>query len=388
MKTAKKPPAASLHDHLAARRDALLGLLHDLVSIESPSTGIEGPRRVLERLADELTPLGFRCRLRPGEDTAGQLVAFPNRRITGVGNQLLLGHADTVWPVGTLAERPIRQLNGDLYGPGVFDMKAGLVQIVFALRALADLGLDLPHPPLVVINTDEEIGSRESRRTIERMSRVACRAFVLEPGLGPGGAIKTARKGIGRFTVDIAGKASHAGLDPEAGASAILELSAVIQQLFALNDRERGVTVNVGTIEGGIQPNVVAPNSSAVVDVRVLHPEDARALEEAIRGLEAQTPGTSLSVSGGFGRPPMERTDGNIRLFEAARRIGEDLGMDLQEVTAGGGSDGNLTSQHIPTLDGLGTIGDGAHAEGEHIVTDQLVPRAALLGALLMVEEP
>ena len=388
MTTAQGSLAPSLHENLLARSGELVALLRDLVAIESPSTGVEGPRRVLERLASELEPLGFRCHRRPGETTAGQLVAFPGERPPGAGPQLLLGHADTVWPVGTLADRPIRELNGDLYGPGIFDMKAGLVQIVFALRALADLGLELPHPPVVVINTDEEIGSRESRRTIEQLSRVACRAFVLEPGLGPGGAIKTARKGIGRFTVDIAGKASHAGLDPDAGASAILELSAVIQQLFALNDRERGVTVNVGTIEGGIQPNVVAPNSSAVVDVRVLHPEDARALETAIRGLEAQTPGTSLTVSGGFGRPPMERTEGNIRLFEAARRIGEDLGMDLEEVTAGGGSDGNLTSQHIPTLDGLGTIGDGAHAEGEHIVTDQLVPRAALLGALLMVEEP
>jgi glutamate carboxypeptidase len=258
------------------------------------------------------------------------------------------------------------------------------VQILFALRAVEELGLDPPADPVLIFNTDEEIGSRESTTIIDRLSRVAARAFILEPGLGSAGAVKTARKGLGKYTVTVHGRAAHAGLDPEAGASAILELSSVIQRLFDLNDRERDITVNVGTIEGGIQANVVAPHSRAVVDVRVLNGEDAACVDAAIRALEATTPGTSIEVAGGFGRPPMERTKRNEALFLQARRIAAQLGMDLQEVTAGGGSDGNTTSQNTATLDGLGIIGDGAHSPSERIDLRSLVPRTALLAALLM----
>jgi glutamate carboxypeptidase len=196
--------------------------------------------------------------------------------------------------------------------------------------------------------------------------------------------MKTARKGLGKYTVTVDGRAAHAGLDPEAGASAILELSSVIQRLFDLTDRERDITVNVGTIEGGIQANVVAPWSQAVVDVRVLTPEDAANVDAAIRAIEPVTPGTSITVAGGFGRPPMARTERNAALFEQARRIGTSLGMDLKEVTAGGGSDGNTTSQHTATLDGLGIIGDGAHAPSERIDLRNLAPRTALLAALIV----
>ncbi len=371
-------------DHLTAREDELLDLCGELVSIESPSPDARATRRVLQRLTPELDGLGYRCRMSEPANSGGFLYARPGDRRRHAPAQLLVGHVDTVWPVGTLGARPWSVHDGVAHGPGVFDMKAGVVQIVFALKALRDLGLDPPATPLVLINSDEEIGSRESTSAIDRLSRVAARAFVCEPGLGPSGAMKTARKGLAKYTVTVHGRAAHAGLDPEAGASAILELSSVIQRLFDLTDRERDITTNVGTIEGGIQANVVAPRSQAVVDVRVLTAEDAESVDAAIRAMEPVTPGTSITVAGGFGRPPMVRSARNAALFKQARRIGLQLGMDLREVTAGGGSDGNTTSQHTATLDGLGIIGDGAHAPSERIDLRSLAPRTALLAALMM----
>lgn len=376
--------AEEILDHLTAREEELTDLCGVLVSIESPSPDARATRVVLERLTPEFDGLNYRYRMSKPANSGGFLYARPSDRTRHAPTQLLLGHVDTVWPLGTLGARPWSVDDGVARGPGVFDMKAGVVQILFALRALQDLGLDPPATPVVLINTDEEIGSRESTSAIDRLSRVASRAFVCEPGLGSSGAMKTARKGLAKYTVTVHGRAAHAGLDPEAGASAILELSSVIQRLFDLTDRERDITVNVGTIEGGIQANVVAPRSQAVVDVRVLTTEDAENVDAAIRAIEPVTPGTSITVAGGFGRPPMVRSERNAALFERARGIGTRLGMDLQEVTAGGGSDGNTTSQHTATLDGLGIIGDGAHAPSERINLSSLAPRTALLAALMM----
>jgi glutamate carboxypeptidase len=371
-------------EHLASREDEILDLCGELVSIESPSPDPAATRQVLERLTTELDELGYRYRMSKPNQSGGYLYARPARRCRHHPTQLVVGHVDTVWPIGTLETRPWKVEDDIARGPGVFDMKAGVVQILFALRSLRDLGLQPTATPVVLFNSDEEIGSRESTPVIDRLSRVASRAFICEPGLGSSGAMKTARKGLAKYTVTVHGRAAHAGLDPEAGASAILELSSVIQRLFALTDRERDITVNVGTIEGGIQANVVAPRSQAVVDVRVLTPEDATDIDAAIRAIEPVTPGTSITVAGGFGRPPMVRSERNRLLFERARRIGTRLGMDLREVTAGGGSDGNTTSQRTATLDGLGIVGDGAHAPSERIDLKSLAPRTALLAALLM----
>ncbi|RME35718.1 MAG: M20 family peptidase, partial [Gammaproteobacteria bacterium] len=239
-------------------------------------------------------------------------------------------------------------------------------------------------PPVVLINTDEEVGSRESTRHIRRLARIADRCLVLEPSLGPEGRLKTARKGVGRFTITIRGRAAHAGLNPEEGASAILELSHVIQKLFALNDPERGVTVNVGMIDGGLRANVIAPTSEATVDVRVLQREDGERIERIIHGLRPETEGVTIEVRGGIGRPPMEPTEGNRRLWRLAREAGEVLGLELEEGIAGGGSDGNTTSLYAPTLDGLGPVGDGAHARHEHVRLEHLAERTALLAALLL----
>jgi glutamate carboxypeptidase len=236
-----------------------------------------------------------------------------------------------------------------------------------------------------LINSDEEIGSKESTPYIRRLAQSCDRAFVMEPSLGLSGKLKTRRKGVGRFIVRIKGKAAHAGLEPEKGASAILELSFVIQQLFALNDPEKGITVNVGMIDGGIRSNVVAPESSAVVDVRVLRQEDAKAIETAIFALQSTTPGTQLIIEGKIGRSPMEKTPGNAKLWKQAQQAGLELGLNLEESTAGGGSDGNTTSLYIPTLDGLGAVGDEAHSPGEFIYLDSLVERSALLSRLLLV---
>ena len=373
-----------LLEHLEANEGDLIEMCDELVAIESPSNDPVATRVILEHLTGEFTRLGYRHRLSAPDRSGGYLYARPIHHRRRAPMQLLLGHVDTVWPIGTLAARPWRVDGTEIHGPGLFDMKAGIVQILFALRTLRDLDIDPPATPLVLFNTDEEIGSRESRVAIDRLSRIATRAFVCEPGLGPRGALKTARKGLAKYTLTVHGRAAHAGLDPDSGASAILELSSVIQHLFALNDRERDITVNVGTIEGGIQANVIAPRSQAVVDVRVLDHDDAQYIDQAIRAIEPTTPGTSITVSGGFGRPPMVRTARNGALFERAKSIGSDLGMEIGEVTAGGGSDGNTTSQHTATLDGLGIIGDGAHAPSERIDVRNLVPRTALLAALLI----
>ncbi|MBT8210953.1 MAG: M20 family metallopeptidase, partial [Eudoraea sp.] len=301
--------------------------------------------------------------------------------------QLLIGHCDTVWPTGTLEEMPLSYARGRMKGPGVYDMKAGLTQIFFALAAIRSMPLPNEVVPVVIINSDEEIGSWESTAIIRRLAKMANRAFVLEPPLGLDGKLKTARKGIGRFTITVKGKAAHAGLDPTKGINAIVELSHQVQQLYAMNDMERGITVNVGTIEGGISPNMVAPMSKAVVDVRVLEVEDGHYITQKIKGLKPQHKDVEITVEGGIGRPPMERTERNQKLWKIAQMEGRQLGLDLEQATAGGGSDANTTSQYTATLDGLGTPGDGAHALHEFIFKNKLIERTALL-TLLLITEP
>ena len=367
-----------------ARQDAMVAHLTMLAEMESPSADPRAQQPLLDHLQAELSARGMRVVRRAGANTGGYLVgAAASGPAWPYG--LLVGHVDTVWPTGTLADRPVVLDGPVLHGPGTYDMKAGLVQALTALDLITEVGRTPEVTPVVLVNSDEEIGSRESTPAIRALSEHADRVFVLEPSLGRDGALKTARKGLGRYTVTVHGKAAHAGLDPTAGASAILELSAVIQALFALNDHDRGVTVNVGMVSGGIQPNVIAPESSAVIDVRVLTSADAEEIDQKIRSLTSSTPGTSLTVEGGMGRPPLERTPRNAALLEHALDVAADMGLHLPEATAGGGSDGNTASQVAPTLDGLGAVGDGAHAEHEHVDVPGWVDRAALLAALLLL---
>jgi glutamate carboxypeptidase len=282
---------------------------------------------------------------------------------------------------------PVTIRSGRMTGPGIYDMKAGLALMICALRALQECRLETAVTPVIFINSDEEIGSHESKPNLMRLAKTANRVLVLEPSMGPEGRFKTARKGVGQFTIRVRGKAAHAGLEPEEGASAILELSRVVQKLFALSDPGRGITVNVGTIDGGIRPNVVASESTAVADVRVMSMEQARAIEETIHGLQPEIPGTAIEVEGGVRTPPLERTPRNRALWEVARQAGRELGLELEECLAGGGSDGSLTSLYAPTLDGLGAVGGGAHAAHESIEMDRLIERGALL-ALLLASPP
>jgi glutamate carboxypeptidase len=376
--------SARLLEHLEQRRDDMTQMLVRLIEHETPSDHAETQAGAQRILRDAFETLGYRVRHVRGRSAGGSLLAVPESRRRGAPVQMLLGHCDTVWPLGTLETMPAEVRDGKLYGPGGYDMKAGLVHMIFAVAALREHGLDPEVVPIVFINSDEEIGSLESRDHIRRLGRHCDRVFVLEPSLGPDGRLKTARKGVGRFTVRVRGRAAHAGLDPERGVSAILELSHVIQALFALNDPDRGVTVNVGTIDGGIRPNVVAAESSATADVRILDPEDAERIDHAIRAIASIVPGTELVVEGGFGRPPLERTPGNRELWARACGAAAELGFELVEGTAGGGSDGSFTSVYTPTLDGLGAVGDGAHAIGEHVTLEHMPRRTALLARLLL----
>jgi glutamate carboxypeptidase len=370
--------------YLEDQVDAMVEMLVDLASHESPSDVPESQVGVQSQLTDVLQELDFRIRHVPGRKTGGHLFAVPINRDRDMPVQLLVGHTDTVWPLGTTDSMPVVIENGIVRGPGTFDMKGGIVQAIFALRAIRSLGFEFPATPIWFINSDEEIGSPESQRYIRMISQAAVRAFILEPGLGAEGKLKTARKGVGRFRILIHGEAAHSGLDPTRGASAIQELANVVHQLHSLTDLERGITVNVGVVQGGTRVNVKAAEAEAEVDVRVASLDDGEAVAHAIRGLTPRTPGTSLEVLGGIQAPPLERTPRNLRLWEAARAAGNRLGIELEEGTSGGASDGNTTSQYAATLDGLGSLGDGAHALHEHVVAKALPSRAALLAELLL----
>ncbi len=376
--------AINILNYLTRQEAAMKVLLKDLVRMESPSGEPHTQKQVLARLEKELKQLGFFTMRMPGRKTGGFLYGRPRKREKEQPIQLLLGHCDTVWKRNTLAEMPVVENEGRLKGPGVYDMKAGLVQVIFALKAIRELGMETSLTPVILFNSDEEIGSIESTPAIKKLARISERAFVLEPPLDLDGKLKTARKGLGRFTIKVYGVAAHAGLDPGKGVNAIVELSRQVQQLYAMNDFEKGITVNVGMIEGGVSANVVAPESRAVIDVRVENTEDGERITEKILGLKPSLPNIKLEIEGGIGRPPMERNARNQELWKLAHAKALTLGMDLSEGLAGGGSDGNTTSVYTATLDGLGIPGDGAHATHEFIFADQLPKRTALLTLLLL----
>jgi glutamate carboxypeptidase len=368
--------------YLRDRRECMVDLLQRLAMAESPSDNPAAVAKVLSLLTSELEQAGLTVRRFPGRVSAGTLFARPKETVNKV--QLLVGHCDTVWPVGTVVQMPVRVEGDAVRGPGVFDMKGGLVQMLFALRTVKDLGLRLPAGSVAVINSDEEIGSPDSTPLIRRLARRAVRAFILEPAFGRAGKLKTARKASGSFAITIKGRAAHAGVNPEEGASAILEMSHQIQKLFALNDAARGVTVNVGTVDGGLRSNVVAAEARASVDVRVPTRSDAVAVEAAIRALRPINPATTIQIDGGIDQQPMEPLPRNQALWRRAQELGRRLGLELDQAAVGGASDGNTTSQYTATLDGLGAVGDGAHALHERALIPQMVDRCALLVLLLL----
>lgn len=366
--------------YCSAHLDWLLDFTEALVAIESPSDDPVAVNRCGAELSSRLAAVGGTVS-RVTSATAGDhlRIGFGH----GPRQILLLGHFDTVWPIGQLSTMPMKRENGRLYGPGVFDMKAGIGLATLATRAVIDAG-GLDQCQVVMLwTTDEEIGSTTSRALIEAEAQRSEAVLVFEPSL-PDGALKTSRKGVGQFEMVVRGVSAHAGLDPGKGISAVRELARQIVAIDDLQDPSGGVTVTVGVIAGGTRANVVPADARATIDARASTRADADRVERTMKALTPFIAGAQLTVTGGFDRPPLERTAEVVRLFQAARAVAEDLGLTLEEGSAGGGSDGNFTAAlGIPTLDGFGAIGDGAHALHEHVEIDALAPRAAVIAGLL-----
>jgi glutamate carboxypeptidase len=375
--------ARDVRAYLRARQDEMLSALVGLAELESPSGAKVQCDALSARLEERLSAASWSV-CRHAEALYGDhLVATWPGKQPAAPPAVLLCHYDTVWPLGTLAQRPIQQRDGRLYGPGVFDMKASVVMLEYGLAAVGALDIGLPRPVVALLTSDEEVGSPSSRALIERYARDAAYVLVLESPL-PGGALKTARKGVGRFVVRVEGKAAHAGLEPENGINAIVELARHIPRLDELSSRAHGTTLNVGLVRGGTSRNVVPAHAEVELDVRVWTHAEAERVESALRSLTPIREGSKVRVSGGLHRPPMERTASIAALFERAKAIARVLGHELGDGAAGGASDANLTAAlGVATLDGLGALGSGAHADHEYVETASLAERAALLVALL-----
>ena len=355
--------------------------LRELVELESPSGNKPALDRLGRQLATAFETLGGRITFHKQESAGDHLqVDF-----SGPGKPvLMLGHMDTVWDIGTLAAMPFRVAKGRAYGPGIFDMKAGIVQAIYAIRALREQDGKLPRAVTVMLVTDEEVGSNSSRPITEALAKKSAAVLVLEPASGPKGALKTARKGVGGYHLRVEGQEAHSGLDPGKGASAVLELARQLLVIEKFGDRKRGITVNPGIIHGGTRSNVVAGESTAEIDARVSKLKDIPYLGKKFHSLKPFDKRCKLELSGGISRPPLERTKGVVTLFELAQRLARELGWELEEAAVGGGSDGNFTAAlGIPTLDGLGAVGDGAHARNESVVVAELPRRGALLARLV-----
>ena len=367
-------------DYCLAHHDWLLEFIEALVAIESPSDDLDAVNRCGRELASRLEAIGGT--VTPiASATAGDHL----RASFGRGNRqvLLLGHFDTVWPVGQLARMPLKREGRRLYGPGVFDMKAGIALAALATRAVAEAGALEQCQAVMLWTTDEEIGSATSRALIEAEASKSDAVLVFEPSL-PGGALKTSRKGVGQFEMVARGVSAHAGLDPGKGVSAVRELARQIIAIDELQDPANGVTVTAGVISGGTRANVIPAEARAIIDARANTIADAQRVERALKSLPPKIPGAHLDVTGRFDRPPLERSPAVVRLFELAKSAAAEIGVTLEEGSAGGGSDGNFTAAiGIPTLDGVGAVGDGAHALHEHVEIDALVPRAAVIAGVL-----
>jgi glutamate carboxypeptidase len=367
-----------------AHEAEMAATIRRFVECESPSDDAAAVSRFVELVADTAAPFA-KVKTYPGGKFGRLMVAemqLPGRRKSG--QVLALGHSDTVWPVGTLRTMPFRQMNGRLWGPGVLDMKAGIVFFLFAVRALRELDIAAGSKVLLQLNPDEEVGSDVSRPLTEKNAASSKAVLVLEPGTGLTGKLKTARKGVGSFSVLVKGRASHAGVDFEAGASAVLELARQIDRIAGFTQPKRGITVNPGVMAGGTRSNVVAAEAWAEVDIRVQRLKDAPALEQKFRELKPYDPRCTVEISGGLNRPPMERSAGIARLCRLAQKLARELGVELEESATGGGSDGNFTAAlGVPTLDGLGGVGEGAHAANESILIDRMADRTALIARLL-----
>jgi glutamate carboxypeptidase len=359
----------------------MLSLTKQIAALESPSTDKSAVDACAAFVAEQLRSIGAQVQSVPQTSTGNHLLATwgggPNDR-----QFLSLMHLDTVWPIGTLSRMPVHEVEGKLYGPGVYDMKSSAAVTLVAVRILQEAGLKPRHEIHLLFTSDEEIGSETSRALIEAEAQKSALVLVMEPAMA-GGQLKTFRKGVGTFNVVAYGRAAHAGVDHQKGVNAIEELAHQIVQLQKMTDYKQGTTINVGMIRGGSASNVVPERAEMEVDFRVSKMSEGQRIESMIKDLKPALHGTRLEISGGLNRPPMERTPTMIKTFKQAKRLGASIGLSLEEGSTGGGSDGNFTAAlGIPTLDGIGAIGDGAHAAHEHVIIDSLIDRTALLATI------
>lgn len=379
--TGARVPDRDLIGRIEEERDGVIELLRNVVELESPSTDKSRVDRLASFIADRLRSNGIDPHVEPRK-SVGDIV-WGDWENGGEGQILVLCHMDTVWEPGSLARNPFRVEDGRIYGPGIFDMKSGVAATLKIQEYLARGWIRPQKRVRFLYTTDEEIGSQQSRALIEDFARQSDLALLTEPPL-PGGALKTFRKGVGDFVVKIHGRAAHAGLDPEKGINAIAELVSQVQNVHALSKPDVGTGVIVTVVRGGLRENVIPEYAEAIIDARFRTIEEGERVENAMRRLKASLPGARLEISGGVNRPPMIRTARTRQLFEKARTLAREIGIDLQEGESGGGSDGSFTAAlGIPTLDGLGITGDGAHALNEHIEVEALAPRIALLAKLI-----
>jgi glutamate carboxypeptidase len=377
-----KDPTALL-TYFEEKQGELLDFIRWLVEQESMSREAEATRRIAEQFGERLARIGPQVELLSDPRYGATLRA----RFEGASNDearlLVVGHLDTVWPIGTLARRPFRIEGDRAYGPGIFDMKAGVAIAAFAMRALKEGGRAAKRPVTFLMTCDEETGSHFSREIIEEEAIVARAALVLEPPI-PGGTVKTARKGVGEFELIVRGRPAHAGNDPRAGISAITEIARQILAINEMCDYDRGTTLNVGVVHGGVLSNVVAAEARAAIDMRFRTVDEGKRIEQAMAKLSPTLDGAQIEVRGGINRPPLVRTPEIGALFEHARRLAAEIGFELSEGSVGGGSDGNfIAAKGVPVLDGLGVDGAGAHAEHEHIIISDIPRRAALLARMI-----
>jgi glutamate carboxypeptidase len=371
---------SAIHEAVSSELPWLITSLHDLVAIESPTDSKNAVDAAMDFAAALAVPLGARVR-RHRQKRFGDILEVRFGPIRSTTKPiLLLGHLDTVWPLGTLQKMPWREHDGRIYGPGVLDMKAGMAMALTAIRALNHIGV---HRPItLLLNSEEEVGSPVSRHITERLALASSAVLVLEPAQGL--ACKTARKGIADYHLHVTGVAAHSGVDFDRGHSAILELAQLLQQVAGFTDPKLGRTINPGVISGGTRSNVVAGHAYADIDVRISRASDAAKVDRLFRGLRCTDRYCTLEVTGGLNRPPMERKPGTTALYKQARKLAAALGFQLDEAATGGASDGNFTSAlGVPTLDGLGAVGEGAHAAHESVFIEHLLQRTALLAALL-----
>jgi len=376
--------AKSLLKNLRGKLPAMLKTLQEFVCCESPSTEKAAADACASLIAAAWRRRGVQVEVLEQKHHGAHLRMIYAPSGARHGQILVLGHYDTVYASGTLRKMPFRIAGGKVFGPGVFDMKAGIVQALSALDALKQLGAPLAKKIVFLWTSDEEIGSESSRKLLEAEARRSDAVFVLEPALGPKGLLKTARKGVGEAEIIVHGRASHAGLAPEKGLNAIHELALQLARVKQWNDLPRGISVNAGVIEGGTRTNVIPDYAKAVVDLRALRIADMRAIEKRLRVLKPISPGARLEIHGGFRRAPLERKH-SAALYQSATALAKKMGLQIGECTAGGGSDGNFTAAiGIPTLDGFGAVGDGAHSPGEYVIAKTMPERAALLAAMLL----